>query len=71
MGTTGLAGSQVTNMEVDANQSAGSSNHGKSVATSGFPQVPMVTTLSRPQITVAITPYNPNTQTPRGIEIMS
>ena len=51
LGSAGLPGSQVTNMEVDANQSSGTPNHGKLVAS--FVQTPL-------QSGVAITPYNPN-----------
>ena len=71
MGPTGVAGSQVTNMEVDTNQLARSSNHGKSVAPAGPLQAAMVTGLPGSQTTMVITLYNPNPQTPRGIEIVS
>ena len=48
-------------MDVDANQSSGSASHGKTVANSAIPH----------RAFVAITPYNPNPQSPRGKEIVS
>ena len=56
MGPSGQQGSQISNMEVDAN-----ANHGKTVAANDSSNVQRV---------MAITPYNSNPQTPWGIAIV-
>ena len=60
--STGFPATQATSMDVDASQSAPPPNGAKSVAS---------ITLSPLVSAAVITPYNPNPQTPLGIEIVS
>ena len=61
MKTPDMSLSHTTSMDVDGIQSSGAANHGKTV----------VTHPSTQKTTMVLTPYNPNPQTPRRIEIVS